>query len=71
MGENGMRYAIIDTRLAAIEALSAFGAEATGVLPRLRVWQKDSDLRLKTAADKAVTAIEGAVAGGRREAPTR
>jgi hypothetical protein len=48
-----------DLLYAAFKALPAFGAKAARALPRLRTWQKDSDSRVKMAADKAVMAIEG------------
>jgi HEAT repeat protein len=53
----------VGTRLVAIEALPAFGAGAARALPRLRDLRKDPSPRLRAAADRAVTAIEGAASG--------
>jgi HEAT repeat protein len=52
-----------ETRLGVVDALSAFGPRAAGILPRLRAWQGDKDARLGTAATSALKAIEGAEAG--------
>ena len=46
------------TRIAAIEALPAFGATDARVTPLLRAWQKNPDLHLKRAADQAVTVLD-------------
>ena len=51
------------TRIAAIEALPPFGATDARVTPLLRAWQKNPDLHLKRAADKAVTVLDGGGAG--------
>jgi HEAT repeat protein len=56
-----------ETRLAAVHALSVFGPRAAGILPRLRAWQGDKDVRLRTSAASALKAIEGAGAGRQRE----
>ena len=50
---------LLATRLAAIEALPAFGASDPRVIPLLRSWQENPDPHIKTAADKALADIEG------------
>jgi hypothetical protein len=57
----------LGTRVTAIETLRAFGAEAARALPRLRVLRNDSDLSLRRAAGRAVSAIEAAGSGKRDE----
>jgi HEAT repeat protein len=49
---------LLATRIAAIEALPPFGATDARVPPLLRTWQKNPDLHLKMAADKAVTVLD-------------
>lgn len=56
-------------RQPAVEALPAFGAAAARALPRLRDWQKAPYPQLRTAADRAVAAIELAVAANECEHP--
>jgi HEAT repeat protein len=53
----------LETRTAAIGALPAFGAGAVRALPRLRDLRKDPSPRLRAAADRALTAIDGAGSG--------
>jgi hypothetical protein len=49
---------LLETQLAAIEVLPEFGANDPRIISRIQAWQTHSDPRVKTAADRAMTALE-------------
>jgi HEAT repeat protein len=49
---------LLETQLAAIEVLPTFGSNDPRIISRIQTWQKHSDTRVKTAADRAMTALE-------------
>jgi hypothetical protein len=61
----------LDLRVAAIEVLSSFGAEAERTLPRLRAWRDGPQDLLKKSAIRAIKAIEDPGSGKRHEGGSR